>query len=100
MLSIIMDLIKSGISLFTKNKTEVEKSKDELETEKTNEAQETNREEIKVGRVWRSFLGYACAAILVYNYILVPILDYFGIVLFSFPLSDIIRIIVLLLSGN
>lgn len=34
MLSIIIDLIKSGISLFTKNKTEVAKSKDELETEK------------------------------------------------------------------
>ncbi|HFS7473382.1 holin family protein [Enterobacter cloacae] len=100
MLSIIIDLIKSGICLFTKNKTEVAKSKDELETEKTNEAQETNREEIKAGRGWRSFLGYACTFILVYNYILVPILDYFGIVLFSFPLSDIIRIIVLLLSGN
>jgi hypothetical protein len=98
MLSIIIDLIKSGISLISKNKTEVAKSKDELETEKT--AQETNREEIKAGKGWRSFLGYACTGILVYNYILVPILDYFGIVLFSFPLSDIIRIIILLLSGN
>ncbi|QLO88710.1 hypothetical protein [Enterobacter sp. RHBSTW-00975] len=100
MLSIIMDLIKSGISLFTKNKTEVEKSKDELETEKTNEAQETNREEIKAGRGWRSFLGYACTIIITYNYIIVPILDYFGIVVFSLPLSDIIRILILLLSGN
>lgn len=100
MLSIIIELIKSGISLITKNKTEVEKSKDELETEKTNEAQETNREEIKAGRSWRSFLGYACTFILVYNNILLPILDYFGVVLFSFPLSDIIRIIILLLSGN
>jgi hypothetical protein len=35
MLSIIIDLIKSGISLISKNKTEVAKSKDELETEKT-----------------------------------------------------------------
>ena len=32
MLSIIIDLIKSGISLISKNKTEVAKSKDELET--------------------------------------------------------------------
>ncbi|MCU6203210.1 holin family protein [Enterobacter cloacae] len=100
MLSIIMDFIKSGISLITKNKTEVEKSKDELETEKTNEAQETNREEIKAGRGWRSFLGYACTIIIAYNYIIVPLLDYFGIVMFSLPLSDIIRIIILLLSGN
>ena len=74
MLSIIIDLIKSGISLISKNKTEVAKSKDELETEKTSEAQETNREEIKAGKGWRSFLGYACTGILVYNYILVPIL--------------------------
>ena len=43
MLSIIIDLIKSGISLISKNKTEVAKSKDELETEKTSEAQETNK---------------------------------------------------------
>lgn len=100
MLSIIIDLIKSGISLITKNKTEVVKSKDELKTEKTSEARETNREEIKAGRSWRSFLGYACTIILTYNYIIVPLLDYFGIVVFSFPLSDIIRILILLLSGN
>lgn len=31
---------------------------------------------------------------------IVPLLDYFGIVAFSFPLSDIIRILILLLSGN
>ncbi|HBM8318780.1 TPA: hypothetical protein L0X91_002175 [Enterobacter cloacae] len=100
MLSIIIDLIKSGISLITNNKTKIEKSKDKLETEKTNEAQATNREEIKAGRGWRSFLGYACTIILTYNYIIVPLLDYFGIVVFSLPLSDIFRILILLLSGN
>lgn len=63
-------------------------------------AGQTNREEIKAGKGWRSFLGYACTIILTYNYIIVLLLDYFGIVVFSFPLFDIIRILILLLSGN
>ena len=76
------------------------KSTPELESANNEAVQETNREEIKAGKGWRSCLGYVCTFILAYNYIIVPLLDHFGIVLFSFPLSDIIRIIILLISGN
>ncbi|EKL1436233.1 hypothetical protein PVD82_003311 [Enterobacter hormaechei] len=99
MLSTILDLLKTGMSFLLK-KEKNEKTKDELDVEKSEDTNETNREEVKAGKGWRNFLGYACTVILIYNYILVPILDYFGIVLFSFPLSDIIRIIILLVSGN
>ncbi|WNK56708.1 hypothetical protein RM151_11430 [Pantoea agglomerans] len=98
MISLIINLVsKLGNLLLNKIPS---KSKDEVEADNKETANETNREEIKSGKGWRNFLGYVCAFIIAYNYILVPILDYFGIVLFSFPLSDIIRIIVLLLSGN
>lgn len=99
MLTTINELLKMGVKLFIKNK-EVEKTEQELEAEKSSDTNETNREEIKQGKSWRSFLGYVCTVILAYNYIIVPILDYFGIVLFSFPLSEIIRIIIILITGN
>ncbi|MGC1010329.1 hypothetical protein [Pantoea agglomerans] len=98
MISLIMNLVsKLGNLLLNKIPS---KSTDELQAENTEAANETNREEVKAGRGWRSFLGYICAFIIAYNYIIVPILYYFGIALFAFPLSDIIRIIVLLVSGN
>ncbi|MBK5014011.1 hypothetical protein [Pantoea sp. S62] len=98
MFGLIMNLIsKFGNLLVNKIPS---KSTQEVESENTETANETNREEIKAGKGWRSCLGYVCTFILAYNYIIVPLLDHFGIVLFSFPLSDIIRIIVLLISGN
>lgn len=99
MLTTINELLKMGVKLFIKKKG-VEKTEQELEAEKSSDTNETNREEIKQGKSWRSFLGYVCTVILAYNYIIVPILDYFGIVLFSFPLSEIIRIIIILITGN
>ena len=98
MISLIINLVsKLGNLLLNKIPS---KSKDEVQADNTEAANETNREEVKAGKGWRSFLGYVCAFIIAYNYIIVPILDYFGIVLFSFPLSDIIRIVILLISGN
>ncbi len=96
----IIDLIKTGFSFFTKSKVEVEKSQNELQTEKTLDNGETNREEIKQGKSWRSFLGYALAGIMVWNYVIVPVLAAFGIVVFTLPVSDIIRLLSILLTGN
>ncbi|MBN6033083.1 hypothetical protein [Pantoea ananatis] len=98
MIGLIMNLVsKLGNLLLNKIPS---KSKDEVQADNTENANETNREEIKSGMGWRNFLGYVCGIIIAYNYIIVPILDHFGIVLFSFPLSDIIRIVILLISGN
>lgn len=98
MIGLIMNLIsKFGNLLVNKIPS---KSTQEVESDNIETANETNREEIKSGKGWRNFLGYVCAFIIAYNYIIVPILDYFGVVLFSFPLSDIIRIVILLISGN
>ncbi|HCA9839057.1 hypothetical protein [Klebsiella pneumoniae] len=96
MISAIIELVKTGFSFFQK-KQEKEVN---VELEKNKEANETNREEIKKGFSWRNALGYVCVFVIAYSYILIPIADYFGIALIQMPLSDIIRIIILLISGS
>ncbi|MBC4257787.1 hypothetical protein H8M44_18255 [Klebsiella pneumoniae] len=96
MITALIELIKTGFSFFQKKQ---EKEVD-VDLEKNKETNETNREEIKKGLTWRNALGYICVAILAYSYILIPIADYFGVALIQMPLGDIIRIIILLISGS
>ena len=96
MISIIYDLIKSGLSFFQK-KQEKEVDKSVVTTQETNE---TNREEIKKGFSGRNFMFYVLGTILAWNYILVPLLDYFGIVLFSLPLGEIFSFLSIMLGGG
>lgn len=93
MIGMIIELIKSGFSLFQKKQ-----SSDATKTEQVNE---TNREEIRKGGLsYRTVLGYVCAGIILYSYVVVPVLDYFGIVLFQMPIGEIFKVIALLLSGG
>lgn len=93
MIGMIIELIKSGIGLFQKKQ-----SSDETKTEQVNE---TNREEIRKGGLsYRTVLGYVCAGIILYSYVVVPVLDSFGIVLFQMPIGEIFKVIALLLSGG
>lgn len=95
MISVIMELIKSGLSFF-QNKNEKEKNKETLQIEEINE---TNREEIKRGFNGRNFMFYVLGSIIAWNYILVPLLDAFGIVLFSLPLGEVFALLQLMLGG-
>ena len=92
MISVIIELIKSGLSFFQK--------KQEKDVVTTQENNETNREEIKKGCSGRNFLFYVLGTIIAWNYILVPLLDYFGIVLFSLPLGEIFTLLSLMLGGG
>lgn len=93
MIGMIIELIKSGIGLFQKKQ-----SSDETKTEQVNE---TNREEIRKGGLsYRTVLGYVVAFVVLYSYVIVPVLDYFGIVLFQMPIGEIFKVIALLLSGE
>lgn len=96
MIGTIIELIKTGFSFFQKK----QEKEENVELEKNKEANETNREEIKKGLTWRNALGYVCVAILAYSYIIIPIADYFGIALIQMPLGDIIRIIIMLITGS
>lgn len=96
MISVIIELIKSGLSFFQK-KQEKETDKTVVTTQENNE---TNRAEIKKGFSGRNFLFYVLGTIIAWNYILVPLLDYFGIVLFSLPLGEIFTLLSLMLGGG
>lgn len=93
----IIELIKSGIGVFSKKQA----TDADIEETKTEQVNETNREEIRKGGLsYRTVLGYVCAGIILYSYVVVPVLDYFGIVLFQMPIGEIFKVIALLLSGG
>jgi hypothetical protein len=97
MISIIVELIKSGMDFFIKKKT-VEK-----EVQKTNaEGQiEVNKEEIeKVSFHWRNALGFTLTLIILYKWIIVPVLDAFGIVVIQVPLGQLLQVLLIMVGGS
>lgn len=97
MISILVELIKSGMDFFIKKKT-VEK-----EVQKTNaEGQiEVNKEEIeRVSFHWRNALGFVLTLIILYNWIIVPVLDFFGIVVIQVPLGQLMQVLLIMVGGS
>ncbi|HHQ5365512.1 MULTISPECIES: hypothetical protein [Enterobacteriaceae] len=96
MITAIIELIKSGFSFFQKKQ---EKEVDST-IEKNKETNETNREEIKKGLTWRNALGFAITLIILYNWIIVPVLDLFGIVVIQVPLGQLMQVLLIMVGGN
>ncbi len=97
MIGMIIDLIKTGMDFFIKKKTV------EQEVQKTNaEGQiETNKEEIeKVSFHWRNALGFVITLIILYNWIIVPVLDFFGIVVIQVPLGQLMQVLLIMVGGG
>lgn len=94
-ISALIEMVKSGIGYFTKKK----EREIDMDNNRSHDTNETNREEIKQGSGWRSFLGYVLGTIILYSYIIVPVLDYFGIVVFQMPMGDIFKLLLLMLTG-
>lgn len=97
MITLILDLIKNGMDFFIKRKTL------EQEVTKTNaEGQmEVNKEEIeKVSFHWRNALGFVLTAIIFYNWIIVPVLDAFGIVVIQVPLGQLLQVLLIMVGGS
>lgn len=62
---------------------------------------ETKKEEIEKTTVhWRNFLGFVISMIILYNWIIVPVLDYFGIVLIQVPLGQLMQVLLIMIGGN
>ncbi|MDF2784230.1 MAG: hypothetical protein K0S95_765 [Pantoea eucrina] len=92
MIGLVLKLLsKIGNLLLNKVPEEPEKH-----VESTNE---TNREEIKRGWGGRNFIFFVAGIILLWNYVICPVLDCFGIVLFQLPLGEIFNLLALLISG-
>ncbi|EEY5708581.1 hypothetical protein RIL63_004902 [Escherichia coli] len=97
MIRMIIDLIKTGMDFFIKKKTV------EQNVQKTNaEGQiETNKEEIeKVSFHWRNALGFVITLIILYNWIIVPVLDFFGIVVIQVPLGQLMQVLLIMVGGS
>ncbi|EFH8975935.1 hypothetical protein K7223_000529 [Escherichia coli] len=97
MIGVIIDLIKTGMDFFIKKKTV------EQEVQKNNaEGQiETNKEEIeKVTFHWRNALGCVLTLIILYNWIIVPVLDAFGIVVIQVPLGQLLQVLLIMVGGS
>lgn len=96
MITTILELIKTGLSFFQKKQ---EKEID-VDLEKNKEANETNREEINKGLTWRNALGFAITLIILYNWIIVPVLDAFGIVVIQVPLGQLLQVLLIMVGGS
>ena len=96
MITTILELIKTGLSFFQKKQ---EKEVDST-IEKNKETNETNREEIKKGLTWRNALGFAITLIILYNWIIVPVLDAFGIVVIQGPLGQLLQVLLIMVGGS
>ncbi|MDT3546915.1 hypothetical protein ROM22_01585 [Cronobacter sakazakii] len=97
MIGVIIELLTKGVVFFLKRKTI------EQEVQKTNtEGQiETNKEEIeKVTLHWRNALGFVITLIILYNWIIVPVLDAFGIVVIQVPLGQLLQVLLIMVGGN
>ncbi|MEG6348860.1 3TM-type holin [Lelliottia amnigena] len=97
MIGVIVELLRKGVDFFLKRKTI------EQEVQKTNaEGQiETNEEEIdKVTFHWRNVLGFVISMIILYNWIIVPVLDAFGIVVIQVPLGQLMQVLLIMVGGS
>ncbi|QTV81761.1 hypothetical protein KAT64_17665 [Klebsiella oxytoca] len=96
MIGVIVELLTKGVDFFLKRKTI------EQEVQKTNaEGQiETNKEEIeKVTFHWRNALGFVITLIILYNWIIVPVLDAFGIIVIQVPLGQLLQVLLIMVGG-
>ncbi|PAO05462.1 hypothetical protein CIW61_08945 [Enterobacter cloacae] len=86
-----------GVSFFLKRKT-IDKEVQETNAE---EQIETNREEIeKVTFHWRNALGFVITLIILYNWIIVPVLDAFGIMVIQVPLGQPLQVLLIMVGGS
>ncbi|MBK0353582.1 hypothetical protein JD422_23400 [Leclercia adecarboxylata] len=93
----LIEMLFKGMDFFLK------KNLIEKETVKRNtEGQiETNKDEIaKVTFHWRNALGFVLTLIIFYNWIIVPLLGAFGIVLIQVPLGQLLQVLLIMVGGN
>lgn len=97
MLNLIIGLLQQGMNFFIKKKT----IEQETKTSNSEGQIEVNKEEIEKSTVhWRNFLGFVISMIILYNWIIVPVLDYFGIVLIQVPLGQLMQVLLIMIGGN
>lgn len=95
-LGTIMDLVKTAVGYFTKS----QQSKDELNAKNSEQQNEITLEETRKGFTWRQALGYMLTFIVAWNYVAIPVLALFGVVLPTIPLADVWKVLIILIGEN
>lgn len=96
MIGMIIDLIKTGVGFFQKK----EQSKQELDAQNSHEQNQITLEETRKGFTWRQGLGWVLTFIILWNYIIVPVLALCGVVLPIVPLDEIWKVLIILIGGS
>lgn len=94
-LGTILELVKTAVGFFTKR----QESKVELDAKNSEQQNEITLEETRRGFTWRQALGYVLTFIVAWNYIVIPVLALFGVVLPSIPLADVWKVLIILIGG-
>lgn len=96
MIGLITKIIELGMGYFTRTKV-IEK---EVKVSNAEGQIETNKIEIEKTTIhWRNALGFVITAIVAYNWLIVPLLDAFGIVVIQVPLGELLTILQIMLGG-
>ncbi|HID2106715.1 TPA: hypothetical protein ACXGG4_001007 [Klebsiella pneumoniae] len=96
MIGMKIDLIKTGLGFFQKK----EQSKQELDAQNSHEQNEITLEETRKGFTWRQGLGWVLTFIILWNYVIVPVLALCGVVLPIVPLDEIWKVLIILIGGS
>ncbi|MBG0750355.1 MULTISPECIES: hypothetical protein [Pectobacterium] len=92
----IIDLVKNGIGYFTKRS----QSKDELQAQNSHEQNQITLEETRKGFTWRQGLGWVLTFIVLWNYVMVPLLALMGVVLPVLPLDEVWKVLLVLIGSG
>lgn len=95
-LGTIIDLVKAVFGYFTKK----QESKEELDAKNSEQQNEITLEETRKGFTWRQALGYVLTLIIAWNYIAIPVMVLFGVVLPPIPLQDVWKVLIILIGGG
>ena len=96
MIGMIIDVIKTGVGFFQKK----EQSKQELDAQNSHEQNQITLEETRKGFTWRQGLGWVLTFIILWNYVIVPVLALCGVVLPIVPLDEIWKVLIILIGGS
>ncbi|WP_044177678.1 3TM-type holin [Phytobacter massiliensis] len=97
MITLLLNILKNGMDFFIKKQT-IEK---DVHQENAEGQIEVNKVEIEKNTLhWRNFLGFVLTLIILYNWIIVPVLDAFGIVVIQVPLGQLLQVLLIMVGGS
>ncbi|WP_318366892.1 hypothetical protein [Enterobacter sp.] len=91
MISILVELIKNGFSFFQKKQ---QNKADEVAQN------QITLEETRQGYTWRQGLGWVLTFIVLWNYVIIPVLAAFGVLLPPVPIEAVWKVLIILVGQS